>query len=85
MNKAVQYFSDEYLEQCRKLTPEQILEFLEDFRALNAPGAKSKSRLISMKVPENLLSAFKTKSALAGIPYQAQIKRLMRRWALGEP
>jgi hypothetical protein len=30
--RPVQYFSDEYLEQCKALTPQQIVEFLEDFR-----------------------------------------------------
>jgi hypothetical protein len=29
---AVLYFSDEYLARCKQLTPEQILQFLEDFR-----------------------------------------------------
>ena len=40
----------------------------------------AKSRLISMKVPEPLLEAFKTKARLTGIPYQTQIKRLMNAW-----
>jgi len=30
--KTVQYFSDEYLEQCKQASPEEILEFLESFR-----------------------------------------------------
>jgi hypothetical protein len=30
--RPVQYFSDEYLEQCKRLTTEEIVEFLEDFR-----------------------------------------------------
>jgi len=77
--KAVQYFSDDYLKECRKMKPEQILQFLEDFQKLHAP-ATSKSRLISLKVPENLLEAFKTKAQLSGTPYQTQIKRLMKSW-----
>ncbi|MDB6081426.1 MAG: hypothetical protein JWO53_698 [Chlamydiia bacterium] len=32
--KPVQYFSTEYLESCKKMTPLQILEFEEDFRRL---------------------------------------------------
>lgn len=35
--RAVQYFSDEYLAQCRDATPEQILEFLEAFRLMYSP------------------------------------------------
>ena len=30
--RPIQYFSAEYLEQCKALTPQQIVEFLEDFR-----------------------------------------------------
>lgn len=79
--RPVQYFSKEYLEQCRKMSPEQIVSFLEDFRKLQAASIKpAKSRLISLKVPEPLLAAFKTKAALSGTPYQTQIKRLMRAW-----
>lgn len=79
--RPVQYFSKEYLEQCRKMTPEQIAAFLEDFRLLHTAAAPSKSRLISLKVPEPLLASFKTKARLSGIPYQTQIKRLMMDWA----
>jgi hypothetical protein len=32
--KPVQYFSDEYLEECKKMTPFQIIEFLENYRKL---------------------------------------------------
>ena len=36
MNKKrpVQYFSKEYLQKCKALTPLQIIQFLEDFRIL---------------------------------------------------
>lgn len=34
--RPVQYFTDEYLEQCKLMTPEQILQFLEEFRLLFA-------------------------------------------------
>lgn len=77
--RPVQYFSPEYLAQCRKMTPEQIVSFLEDFRALSA-AAPTKSRLISLKVPEPLLAAFRMKAKLSGVPYQTQIKRLMTDW-----
>jgi predicted DNA binding CopG/RHH family protein len=79
--RPVQYFSKEYLDQCRKMTSEQIISFLEDFRTLQAGAVEpNKSRLISLKVPEPLLASFKTKARLSGVPYQTQIKRLMKDW-----
>ena len=76
--QATQYFTDEYLEQCQKMKPKDILEFLESYRLMQAP--KSVSRLISLKIPEDLLHAFKTKSELNGVKYQTMIKTLMRSW-----
>ena len=78
--KPVQYFSDEYLEQCKDATPEAILEFLESFRLMNS--ATSKSKLISIKIPETLLSSFCAKCELENIKYQTQIKKLMEAWLL---
>jgi predicted DNA binding CopG/RHH family protein len=80
MSKPLQYFSDEYLERCRELTPEQIVNFLEQFRHIAYAGQKSTSKLISLKVPEDLLEAFKFKASLEGRPYQSIIKELMREW-----
>ncbi len=81
--KATQYFSDDYLEQCRGMTPDQVIQFLEDFRQLHGTRP-SASKLISMKVPEDLLGAFKMKANLANTPYQSQIKVLMKRWVLSD-
>lgn len=78
--RPVQRFSTEYLSQCRGMNPDRIVRFLEDFRALHSRGRPAKSRLISMRVPEPLLDAFKTKARLGGVPYQTQIKRLMQDW-----
>lgn len=78
--KPVQYFDKEYLEQCRKMSPDQIIRFLDDFRQLHGAGVRSKSKLISIKIPENLLSAFKAKARLIDVPYQTQIKKLMKTW-----
>ena len=75
----VQRFSDEYLERCRELSPEDIVRFLEDFRKLHG-AATARSRLISLKVPEPLLAAFKAKARLHGVPYQTQIKTIMQAW-----
>lgn len=82
--KTVQYFTPEYLEQCRGMTADQVIRFLEDFRKLHQ-RRPSRSKLISLKVPEDLLDAFRQRAELAGVPYQAQIKRLMREWALHGP
>lgn len=81
--KPVQYFSDEYLEQCREMTPDQIIQFLDDFRRLHGTKTPSKSKLISIKVPENLLNTFKLQAAREGTPYQTKIKNLMKAWVLG--
>ncbi|TBR21665.1 hypothetical protein EPO15_09690 [bacterium] len=79
--RPVQFFSKEYLERCRAMSPEQVVRFLEDFRLLHAAKAPpAKSRLISIKVPEPLLESFRTKARLSGTPYQTQIKRLMNAW-----
>jgi len=77
--RPVQKFSDEYLERCRELSAEDIVRFLDDFRRVHG-NQRARSKLISMKVPEDLLAAFKVKSRLKGIPYQTQIKHLMRSW-----
>lgn len=80
--RPVQYFSRAYLERCRRISPEEIGEFLEGFRLLQ--GSPQKSRLISLKVPGDLLAAFRRKCDLAGVRCQTQIKILMARW-LGLP
>jgi predicted DNA binding CopG/RHH family protein len=77
----VQTFTEEYLEQCRGMTADQVLRFLEDFRKLHAQHP-ARSKLISLKVPEDLLQAFRQRAELAGVPYQTQIKQLMREWVL---
>ena len=41
--RAVQYFSDEYLERCRRLSARDIVRFLEEFR-LNYAAAESARR-----------------------------------------
>lgn len=62
------------------MKPEQILQFLEDFRNLYSYDKSQSTKLISIKVKENLLQAFKAKARLHGVPYQTQIKRLMEEW-----
>lgn len=67
------------LESCKGMTPDQILEFLENYRLLLSKPPK-KSKLISLKIDPSLLAAFKHKAKTAGIPYQTQIKKLMMEW-----
>ncbi len=78
--KSIQYFTDDYLEQCSKMTPGQIVKFLDDFRIMYFEVKAQKSKLISIKIPENLLESFRVKSKLNDVPYQTQIKRLMKDW-----
>ena len=77
--RPVHGFSDEYLERCRELCPEDIVRYLDDFRRVHG-AASARSKLISLKVPEPLLAAFKAKARLNGVLYQTQIKNLMRAW-----
>ncbi len=77
--RPLQRFSDAYLERCHELSPEDIVRFLDDFRRLHG-AATTRSRLISLKVPEPLLAAFKAKARLHQVPYQTQIKNLMQAW-----
>jgi uncharacterized protein (DUF4415 family) len=81
--KAVQYFSEDYLARCRGMSADQVLRFLDDFRRLH--GTKpAPSKLISIKVPEDLLEAFKARARMDGTPYQTQIKILMKDWLLAQ-
>jgi predicted DNA binding CopG/RHH family protein len=81
--RPVQYFSDDYLDQCRAMKPDDVIRYLEDFRHLHS-NRPAPSRLISMKVPQDLLDAFKTRAKLIGKPYQTLIKDLMRAWVIAE-
>ncbi len=84
MKKAVQYFSDDYLLQCREMSAKDIVEFIEGFRELQSNARKpSRSRLISIKIPEDLLEVCREKARLGGVPYQTQIKSLMKEWVGG--
>jgi predicted DNA binding CopG/RHH family protein len=82
MTKPIRYFTKEYLERCKKMTPDQILEFLENYRMLfsNIP---EKSQSIRLKIEPSLLKAFKCRTELEGTSYQTQIKKLMREWLKG--
>ena len=77
--RPVQRFTAEYLERCRSLSADDVVRFLEDFKRIQGTS-NARSRLISLKVPEPLLAAFKIQAKLRGVPYQTQIKTLMRAW-----
>lgn len=80
--KAIQYFSKQYLESCKKMKPDQIMEFLDNFRLLCSAKdlKKEKLKLISIKISPSLLDTFKKKCELTSTPYQTQIKKLMVQW-----
>lgn len=79
MKRAVQYFTKEYLERCKGMSADQILEFLENYRIL-VSETPEKCQMISLKIEPSLLNAFKQKAKLNGVHYQTQIKHLMREW-----
>lgn len=81
MSRPIQYFTPEYLEECKKMTPLMIAQFLEEFRLLsNEHQTKQLQKLISIRVPPELLGSFRTKCKLEGKKYQTKIKELMRDW-----
>lgn len=84
--RAVQKYNFEYVENSRKLSATDRIRFVEEFMKMSSAvlDAKKtrKSRLISLKVSEDLLQSFKTICLQENIRYQTQIKKLMRDWLL---
>ncbi|HEX5037480.1 MAG TPA: CopG family antitoxin [bacterium] len=76
--RPVQYFTPEYLKECKKMSPEDRLQFLEDFRKLQDRRPPAKSKLISLRIDEALLERFREKAKAAGLPYQTLLKNLIR-------
>ena len=54
------------------------IEWLESMRELNKAKKVEKSKLITMKIDPDLLSAFKLKCELEKRPYTTRIKELMQ-------
>lgn len=78
MKRPVQYFSNEALLRGKNLSVLQIITFVENFRILHSKTKTSKkSKLISIKIPEELLESFKISAEMQGIKYQTLIKKLM--------
>jgi predicted DNA binding CopG/RHH family protein len=74
---------NEFLKQCLKLKSHDVIKILEDHRNLSEtsePAQKDESILISIKIPQSLLSEFKSACATQGVKYQTQMKILMKEW-----
>lgn len=73
---------EKYIKECLKLKSHDVIKILEDYRTLGSiPEIKEdKSILISIKIPESLLTEFKAACASENLKYQTQIKTLMREW-----
>lgn len=81
--KTVQYLDATYLERCSNMSADQILQFLDDFQQLHKPiktATPAKSKLISIKLPQDLLNTFRQQCEKNGMRYQTQIKQLMIEW-----
>ncbi len=66
-----------------KVSSEFLIQRLENLRfylQLEEKKELGKSKLISMKIPQPLLESFRAKSQVMGVPYQTQIKVLMKDW-----
>lgn len=83
MTRPIQYFTKEYLERCKSLSTDEIIEFVENYRNL-VGSTPEKCQQICLKIEPSLLSAFKFQAALEGVAYQTKIKELMRAWLLKE-
>jgi len=66
------------------MSSDQILQFLEDFRTVTY-GQDKKTKMISIRIPENILQTFKLQAQLQQRPYQSVIVELMRLWLKPEP
>jgi len=79
MKKTKQIFSEKRRSIDSKMTSNQIAAFLNEFQNV-VNGCEGKKKLISLRVPENLLKHFRVKASSKNTPYQTQIIQLMREW-----
>lgn len=79
--KGIQHFKTQDLRQGLKASPEQIIEYLEQYKNL-VGSVDTKRKLISLRVPENLLFLIKEKSKKEGVKYQTKIIEVLKEWAL---
>lgn len=85
-NRPVQYFSEDYLAECQKMSLLEIVNKISDqqdfFWKMHTDKNYDESTLISIKVPKNLLTEFRKKCETQDFKYQSQIKNLMMAWLL---
>jgi predicted DNA binding CopG/RHH family protein len=62
-----------------KPTAEQALAFLEDFRKMQA-GLDEPTQAISLRVPNNILRAYKALAAAENRAYQTMMIQALRRY-----
>jgi hypothetical protein len=43
-HKVIQYFSDDYLKECKKMKPYDIVKFLDEFRQLHGGQVENASK-----------------------------------------
>lgn len=60
------------------ISPEQALQFLEDSRVLYS-SMDEPTRLISIRIPENILRLLKTRAASEGKRYQSLMIEMIRK------
>ncbi len=78
-NNVIQHFSAERLSADRAMSKDQIAQFVHEFQQV-VHGNEGKKKLISIRVPETLLSHFRAKAKMEKCLYQTKILDLMRRW-----
>lgn len=66
-----------------KLSPEEVIQFMDDFSKV-VTNQDQPTKLISLRVPENVLKVFKAEAQRKGFKYQSLIVRLMREWIAKE-
>lgn len=81
MIKGVQYFTSEYIKECQKMSIDERLQFLEDYRKLLFDPGELKQ--INLRIPERVVTCFKMRAKREGKLYQHKIRELMTEWALG--
>lgn len=65
----------------KKVTPDEAVQFLEDFRLMMSRKDKE-AKLISIRIPENILNTYKTEAKLNGQKYQSLMVEAMRQYLI---
>lgn len=66
-------------EPAARVTPDQALEFLENFRKMQA-GIEDGKTLVSIRVPNNILNAFRLLAKSEDRPYQRMMIQALREY-----